>query len=100
MEQNLFLDEVMEVSKAGDLDTFDFVIPENHCFFANSVLVHNSGDIENCADIVIFIHRQKGSTEAELIVAKNRYGSKGIVPVIWNRERTRYENAARQKEED
>lgn len=87
---HLFLDEVMEVSEVGKLDTFDFVITENHCFFANGILIHNSGDIEYASDIVLFLHRERNSNNADLIVAKQRYGEKCIVKLIWLKDRLTY----------
>ncbi len=49
-----------------------------------------SGDIEHCADIALLLHREKNSDEAELIVAKNRYGQRGIINLIWVKNRTCY----------
>jgi len=47
--------------------------------------LRDSGNIEQDADVVIFISRDKesNSTEAELIVAKNRNGATGDVPVVF-----------------
>lgn len=56
-----------------------------------------SGDIENSADVVVFIHRPDSSNEAEMIVAKNRYGAKGIIPIVWLPGKTRYDNLSREK---
>ena len=96
-QSSSFLDEVTEVSEAGELDTYDMVIPRNHCFFANEVLVHNSGDIEYASDIVLLIHRpfplqSNDPIEAELIIAKNRDGRRAVVDLIWNPNQVRYEN--------
>jgi replicative DNA helicase len=49
-----------------------------------------TGDIEHAADIVLFLHRAKHDKEAELIVAKNRYGGKGIVQLVWIEDKTKY----------
>ena len=59
-----------------------------------------SGDIENAADIVFFIHRYKAEKEAELLIAKNRYGGKGIISLVWNEARTKYETVTRIPGED
>jgi hypothetical protein len=91
------LDEVMEVSEAGELDTYDMVVPPNHCFFSNEVLVHNSGDIEYASDIVLLLHRpfplqSNDPVETELIIAKNRDGRRAVVDLVWNPNLVRYEN--------
>lgn len=89
---NLELDEIMEISDVGEQDTYDMVIPENHCFFANGILIHNSGDIEAAADQVLFVHREEDKLEAELILAKQRYGKRAIVQVVWIEKLSKYGN--------
>jgi replicative DNA helicase len=65
--------------------------------------LRDSGDIENTADIVAFVYRPEyyfgpvnkdgNSIEAlaELIIAKNRYGATGTVPLIFLKEFGRFE---------
>ena len=55
---NLILDEIMEITECGEFETYDFIIPETHCFIANGILVHNSGDLEQNADIVWGLWRE------------------------------------------
>lgn len=82
-EKTFFLDEVISIEQVGIVDTYDFTIPDTHCFFANDILVHNS--IEEDADAVIFIHRPEEYEsdqaakailhgKAVLILALNRSG--------------------------
>lgn len=60
--------------------------------------LRESGNLEQDADIVIFIHKPKFDNEnpdcqdADLIVAKNRNGSTGTCPVRWIKEYTRFED--------
>jgi replicative DNA helicase len=50
-----------------------------------------SADIERDADIVAFLHAEKeGSVDVELIIAKNRQGSKGTVPLKFDAVGTRF----------
>jgi replicative DNA helicase len=50
-----------------------------------------SADIERDADIVAFLHAEKeGSVDVELIIAKNRQGSKGTVPLKFDAVATRF----------
>lgn len=59
--------------------------------------LRSSGDIEQDADIVIFVYRDefynpgtKAVNEAEIIIAKNRGGETGTVKLMWNGEFTRF----------
>lgn len=50
-----------------------------------------SADIERDADIVAFLHAEKeGATDVELIIAKNRQGSKGTVRLKFDAVATRF----------
>lgn len=50
-----------------------------------------SADIERDADIVAFLHTEKeGATDVELIIAKNRQGSKGTVRLKFDPVATRF----------
>ncbi len=59
-----------------------------------------SGDIEHCADIALLLHRKKAESKAELIVAKNRYGTKGIVTLVWDERKTNYGSYEWREEEN
>jgi len=53
-----------------------------------------SGDIEFAADQVLLLHRDSDEVrETELIVAKNRYGKKAVIDLVFEPERGRYANA-------
>ena len=49
-----------------------------------------SGDIEYASDVVCFLHRQPRENDAELIVAKNRNGTLGIVKLVWLKQKVTY----------
>ena len=59
-----------------------------------------SGSIEQDADTVMFIHRpgmvgmSEDLTEAEILIAKNRSGQIGTIPMKYNGDLVRFENAA------
>jgi replicative DNA helicase len=58
-----------------------------------------SGAIEKDADVIVFIYiPDKDEPEAELIVAKNRRGPKGIVRVAYFEEQYRFADRARDEE--
>ncbi|MBL8850027.1 MAG: replicative DNA helicase [Planctomycetaceae bacterium] len=58
--------------------------------------LRESGAIEQDADLVMFLHRPEAYDpedrpgEADLIVAKNRNGPIGTVPLVWLREQLRF----------
>ena len=55
--------------------------------------LRESGQIEEVADMVIFIHRPSPKEEvAGLIVAKNRHGPTGIVKLAFDKETTAFRN--------
>ena len=62
--------------------------------------LRESGAIEQDADIVMFLHRPEAYDpedrpgEAELIVAKNRAGPIGTVPLTWVRDQLRFADRA------
>jgi hypothetical protein len=59
----------------------------------------DSGSIEQDADMVIFIHRSgmlgmsEDLTEAEILIAKNRSGQVGTIPMRYNGDLVRFEDA-------
>ncbi len=62
--------------------------------------LRESGAIEQDADIVMFLHRPEAYDpedrpgEADLIIAKNRNGPIGNVPLVWLREQLRFADRA------
>ena len=74
--------------------------------------LRESGSLEQDADVVMFLYRPEyyfGPTdangnsiegEAELIVAKQRNGPTGMVPLHFHKEYTRFESRARAEDED
>jgi replicative DNA helicase len=56
--------------------------------------LRESGALEQDADVVLFIHRDENATE--LIVAKNRHGGCGSIPLVFRGELTRFEEPTNQ----
>ena len=54
--------------------------------------LRESGNIEQAADTVIFIHEPKGSREVQFVVEKNRNGPNDIVSARFVKEFTRFED--------
>jgi replicative DNA helicase len=83
---DVFWDEVLEVTSVGEQDVFDATVLGVHNFVANGIAAHNS--IEQDADVVILLHREDyydkespRAGEADFIVAKHRNGPTDTVTV-------------------
>jgi len=95
----LFWDRVVAVESAGEEEVFDLTVPGNACWLADGIVSHNSGAIEQDADLIIFIYRDevynpespdKGT--AEIIIAKQRNGPIGSLRLTFLGKYTRFEN--------
>ena len=69
---------------------------------ANDVIVHNSGAIEQDADVVMFLYRDdhynpesadRGTVE--VIVAKHRSGPTGVARLVFREQYTQFANMAK-----
>ncbi|MEJ7616041.1 MAG: replicative DNA helicase [Pyrinomonadaceae bacterium] len=102
-KSDIYWDRVVEITPVGREMTYDLMVPGTHNFVVNDIIVHNSGAIEQDADVVAFIYREEqyNRTEenagiAELIVAKQRNGPTGTVKLAFLKEFTRFENMWRE----
>jgi len=98
-ESDLFWDRVIAIEPAGVEDVYDLTVPGPSCWLADGIVSHNSGAIEQDADIVMFIYREeeyKPSDEnrglAEIIIGKQRNGPTGSRKLAFIKEFTRFEN--------
>jgi replicative DNA helicase len=102
MEQagnDLFWDRIVSIDADGEEDVFDLTVPGPASWLADGIISHNSGGLEQDADIVMFIFREeeyKPSDEnrgvAELIIGKQRNGPTGTIKLAFLKEYTRFEN--------
>lgn len=101
---DLFWDRITSIEPAGEEEVFDLTVPGPSCWLADGIVSHNSGAIEQDADVVLFIHRpevygvQEKEGIAELILGKQRNGPIGLVEVAFQKSITRFENLARVRE--
>ncbi|MBI4314245.1 MAG: replicative DNA helicase [Candidatus Omnitrophica bacterium] len=98
-------DRIVAIEPAGKEMTYDLMIPKTHNFIANHMIVHNSGAIEQDADLVALLFREEFYLQtdenrgvAELIIAKQRNGPVDTLKLAFIREYTRFENLSRRSE--
>ncbi len=90
-------DHVVEVELDGIEEVFDATVLDCHNFVADGIAVHNS--IEQDADVVILLHRDRTDPEregeADVIVAKHRNGPTRDIVLAFQGHYSRFANMAR-----
>jgi replicative DNA helicase len=96
---DIFWDEVAEITSIGEHDVFDGTVSGTHNFVANLVSLHNS--LEQDADMVILLHRPDAferddprGGEADLILGKHRNGPTKTITVAHQLHLSRFTNMA------
>jgi replicative DNA helicase len=97
----LFWDRVVAIEPAGEEDVFDLTVPGPANWLADGIVSHNSGAIEQDADLIVLIYREEvydpNTTRkgiADIIIAKQRNGPTGEVHLTFLGEYTKFENLA------
>jgi replicative DNA helicase len=98
-ESELFWDRVVSISPDGEEDVFDLTVPGPASWLADGVVSHNSGAIEQEADMILLIYREevydrnttrKGIAEIDLV--KHRNGEIGTFLLTFQGQYTRFAN--------
>ncbi len=100
-ESDLFWDRVVSIDCGGEEDVFDLTVPGPANWLADGVATHNSGAIEQDADIILLIYREevydKNTTKkgiAEIDIAKHRNGEIGTFLLTFQGMYSRFANFA------
>lgn len=98
-ESDLFWDRVMDVVPEGESDVYDLTVPGPANWLADGIVTHNSGAIEQDADLIMFIFREEAYDAettrrgiADIIIGKQRNGPVGEIHLTFRGEFTRFEN--------
>lgn len=98
----LLWDRVIRLESDGEEEVYDLSVPGPASWLADGIVSHNSGAIEQDADVVIFIHREEMyqpdnpevQGRADLIIGKQRNGPTGVVHLTFLSKCARFENYA------
>jgi replicative DNA helicase len=98
---DLFWDRVLAITEEGEEEVFDLTVPGPANWLADGVVTHNSGAIEQDADIILLIYREevydKNTTKkgiAEIDLVKHRNGEIGTFLLTFQGQFTRFANYA------
>jgi replicative DNA helicase len=101
-ESDIFWDRVVEVVPAGEEEVYDLTVPGPASWLADGIVSHNSGAIEQDADMVMFLYRDEYYNSesddkgiAEVLIGKHRNGPTGKVQLAWLEQYTKFASLAR-----
>jgi len=96
---DIFWDRLLSVELVGEEDVFDLTVPDTSVWLADGIVSHNSGAIEQDADMILLIYREevydrnttkKGMAEIDLV--KHRNGEIGTFVLTFQGQYTRFAN--------
>ncbi len=98
---DIFWDEVLSIAPAGEEPVYDLTVPGPASWLADGVVSHNSGAIEQDADLIMMLYREEYYDPdtpdrgiAEIIITKHRNGPTGTIKLLFEPQFTRFRNLA------
>jgi replicative DNA helicase len=100
-ESDVFWDRIVAIEAAGEEDVYDLTVPGPASWLADGIVSHNSGALEQDADMILLIYRDevydKNTTKkgiAEIDLTKHRNGETGTFLLTFQGQFTRFVNYA------
>jgi replicative DNA helicase len=96
---DLFWDRIVGIEPDGMEEVFDLTVPGPASWLADGVVSHNSGAIEQDADVVMFIYREEVYDQnserkgiADILVSKHRNGPIGRKELFFHDRFAKFES--------
>lgn len=112
VNNDIFWDRIIEILPDGEEEVFDLTVPGPASWLADGIVSHNSGAIEQDADLVIFIYKEEDKSQdddddeftpfpgdkedkdvlVEIDIAKHRNGPTGKIQLLFKKQFAKFAN--------